>query len=346
MGLDGAVVAAVSPHPAVRRIELVGSRAEGRATRWSDWDFGVHTNDFAAAAEALPQLLAPLEPLVQQWDRLSSEQCWMLILPGPVKVDLIFPEEPHAREEPWRVAADTLAGIDDHFWDWMLWLRGKEAAGKSDLWRPSSTSSSAISSTRSAPGASPRRLRTRSRSTDPRAIVPSADSAPSSAEGSSSRSHQLSQTFAKRARLARRMARTGQADEAGRLHARVDVLGAGDARVSTGVPVLDHLPRPAREYASFDLELEVAPGAATGGDRGRRPRARAGAADALRRRRRAAATARRSCLPTRRSPTSRSRPRAGRSSSRTSTSRDARVGGLGDAISSRASCASSPRAPG
>jgi len=125
--------AAVSPHPAVRHIELVGSRAEGRATRWSDWDFGVQTSDFAALAEALPELLIPLEPLVQQWDRLSSEQCWMLILSGPVKVDLIFPEVTHAKEEPWKAGADTLAGIDDHFWDWMLWLRGKEAAGKSDL---------------------------------------------------------------------------------------------------------------------------------------------------------------------------------------------------------------------
>ena len=58
------------------------------------------------------------------------------------------------------------------------------------------------------------------------------------------------------------MARTGQADEAGRLHARVDVPGAGDAQVSTGVPVLDHLLALLAEYASIDLELEVAPGEA------------------------------------------------------------------------------------
>jgi predicted nucleotidyltransferase len=133
VSLDEAVVAAVSPHPAVRRIELVGSRAEGRATRWSDWDFGVQTSDFAVLAEALPELLAPLKPLVQQWDRLSSEQCWMLILSGPVKVDLIFREEAHVKEGPWRVEPETLPGIDDHFWDWMLWLRSKEAAGKDDL---------------------------------------------------------------------------------------------------------------------------------------------------------------------------------------------------------------------
>ena len=133
MGLGETVVAAVAPHPAVRRIELVGSRAEGRATQWSDWDFGVQASDFAAVAEALPMLLVPLEPLVQQWDRLSSEQCWMLILSGPVKVDLIFFEEAHVPEEAWKAGPGTLAGIDSHFWDWMLWLRSKEASGKSDL---------------------------------------------------------------------------------------------------------------------------------------------------------------------------------------------------------------------
>src|SRR5919109_1546141 len=58
------------------------------------------------------------------------------------------------------------------------------------------------------------------------------------------------------------MARTGQADEAGRLHARVDVAGAGEASVATGVPVLDHLIGLLAEYASFDLALEIAPGEA------------------------------------------------------------------------------------
>jgi imidazoleglycerol-phosphate dehydratase len=58
------------------------------------------------------------------------------------------------------------------------------------------------------------------------------------------------------------MARTGQADEAGRLHARVNVAGSGDASVVTGVPVLDHLLALLADYASFDLELEIAPGEA------------------------------------------------------------------------------------
>jgi hypothetical protein len=117
----------------VRSIELVGSRATGRARVDSDWDFRVEARDFDAVAAALPELLAPLEPLAQQWDRLSDEQCWMLILRGPVKVDLIFPEEPHVHEPPWAPTAENLAAIDAHLWDWLLWLRTKERAGKDKL---------------------------------------------------------------------------------------------------------------------------------------------------------------------------------------------------------------------
>jgi imidazoleglycerol-phosphate dehydratase len=54
--------------------------------------------------------------------------------------------------------------------------------------------------------------------------------------------------------------RLGQADEAGRLHARIDVGGSGEANVATGVPVLDHLLGLLAQYGSFDLALEIAPG--------------------------------------------------------------------------------------
>jgi hypothetical protein len=133
MSLDRRIIEAVAPHPAVRKIELVGSRAEGSATEHSDWDFRVHASDFRAVATALPLLLASLNPLVQQWDRLSREYCWMLILRGPVKVDLIFSDEPPEAEPPWRPAAENLDAIDAHFWDWMLWLSPKNAAGKDNL---------------------------------------------------------------------------------------------------------------------------------------------------------------------------------------------------------------------
>jgi hypothetical protein len=117
----------------VRAVRLVGSRATGQARPDSDWDFRVETRDFEAVAAALPELLAPLEPLAEQWDRLSDEQCWMLILRGPVKVDLIFADEPHVHEPPWVPSAENLDALDAHLWDWLLWLRGKERSGKDEL---------------------------------------------------------------------------------------------------------------------------------------------------------------------------------------------------------------------
>jgi predicted nucleotidyltransferase len=127
------IIGAVARHPGVRSIRLVGSRATGQARLDSDWDFRVEARDFGAIAAALPELLAPFEPLAEQWDRLSDEQCWMVILRGPAKVDLIFPEEPHVHEAPWVPRAENLEALDAHLWDWLLWLRPKEASGKRDL---------------------------------------------------------------------------------------------------------------------------------------------------------------------------------------------------------------------
>jgi hypothetical protein len=127
------VVALVAQHPAVRDIRLVGSRAKGSATERSDWDFRVQASDFAAIADDLPRLLASLEPLAQQWDPLGPEYCWMLILRGPAKVDLIFPDEPRTLAPPWQPGPETLEAIDAHFWDWMLWLSSKDAAGKHEV---------------------------------------------------------------------------------------------------------------------------------------------------------------------------------------------------------------------
>jgi hypothetical protein len=128
--LDQRVISSVGGHPEVRSITLAGSRAEGRATARSDWDFVVVTDDFPALAADLPELCAPLAPIAMQWDRLSPHWCWMLMLPGPTKIDLLFPDEPHELEPPWEPTRENLAGIDDHFWDWVIWLRSKEAAGK------------------------------------------------------------------------------------------------------------------------------------------------------------------------------------------------------------------------
>jgi hypothetical protein len=131
--LDRQVRSAVGRHPAVQSISLAGSRAEGRATEFSDWDFVVTTGDFPTLARDLPELCTALAPIAVQWDRLSTHQCWMLVLPGPAKVDLIFPDEPHALEPPWAPTRENLAAIDRHFWDWALWLRSKEEARKRDV---------------------------------------------------------------------------------------------------------------------------------------------------------------------------------------------------------------------
>jgi hypothetical protein len=120
-------------HPSVRRVELVGSRARGTPTALSDWDFGVETDDLAALEPALPGLVAPLEPLAEQWDPLGEPPSYMLVLRGPVKLDLIFFHETVPHRPPWRVGPDTLVALDAHFWDWILWLAAKRARRREEL---------------------------------------------------------------------------------------------------------------------------------------------------------------------------------------------------------------------
>jgi hypothetical protein len=135
--LPRSVEQALTVHPHVLRVQLVGSRAAGTATDLSDWDFTVEVDDFPSVESALPSLVSELDPLAEQWDRLGPTEyrCYMLMLPGPVKVDLIFPGVPHRPAPPWEVDADPLAGIDAHFWDWILWLASKRSAGKDRLVR-------------------------------------------------------------------------------------------------------------------------------------------------------------------------------------------------------------------
>jgi hypothetical protein len=135
--------------PAIVRVDLAGSRGRGDALPESDWDFKITTDAFAEVQGRLPALAARLSPMAAQWDRLSSTWCYMLILAGPVKVDLIF-TEPHSAQPAWQVTAATLPGIDAHFWDWMLWLSTKQHAGKADLVAPSSARCTSICWLRSA----------------------------------------------------------------------------------------------------------------------------------------------------------------------------------------------------
>ena len=133
--LAARVSAVVGAHPKVRAVELVGSRATGTPTPLSDWDFEIRTDDFDVVARALPELVAELRPIGQQWDRISDYPCYMLMLEGPVKVDLIFPGLPYAALPPWTVSARTLDGIDQHVWDWILWLASKREKGLDALVR-------------------------------------------------------------------------------------------------------------------------------------------------------------------------------------------------------------------
>jgi predicted nucleotidyltransferase len=127
------VRAALEPHTAVREVRLIGSQARGDAGPLSDWDFEVVTDDFETLARDIESLTAAMKPLMGQWDRLSPHMCYMLIVPGPVKIDFLFLDQPHKDEPPWEASAETLAGIDAHFWDWTIWLASKDAAGKHEL---------------------------------------------------------------------------------------------------------------------------------------------------------------------------------------------------------------------
>ena len=135
MDVEARVRAALAASPHVRSVELVGSRRRGDETRLSDWDFLVDTDDFDALAPELPRLVEPLEPLGHLWDPLSEEAPYfMLILRGPVKVDLAF-DRPNVTQPPWVATRETLPRIDAHFWDWTLWLASKRERGQDDLVR-------------------------------------------------------------------------------------------------------------------------------------------------------------------------------------------------------------------
>jgi hypothetical protein len=127
------VEALLRDHPAVRDVRLGGSRGRGDAHELSDWDWEVYTDDYATLARDLPELLAPLEPISAFWDPYSEIGCYMLMLPGPTKVDVLFPDEPREWDGPWRPSAASLPRIDMHFWDWILWTEQKRRGGKDDV---------------------------------------------------------------------------------------------------------------------------------------------------------------------------------------------------------------------
>ena len=111
--------------PTVTSVQLAGSRERGDENALSDWDFVVETADAGGLREDISHLVDSLNPLVGQWDRLGPVWCYMLILKGGVKVDIIVEGTAQVDEPPWKVSAENLPAIDDHFWDWTLWLGSK-----------------------------------------------------------------------------------------------------------------------------------------------------------------------------------------------------------------------------
>ena len=134
MSLERRVRSCLEPLPEIDTVRLVGSRASGQTVPLSDWDFALQTLDFAALAAALPAAVAPLEPLGTLWDPLSRRANFMLVLPGPHKVDLLF-DRPQEQAPPWTPTPASLPEIDVHFWDWVLWLAAKSQRGSSDVVR-------------------------------------------------------------------------------------------------------------------------------------------------------------------------------------------------------------------
>jgi hypothetical protein len=127
------VRAEVERHPAVRSLELVGSRARGDPTELSDWDFLVDAADLDEVMRSLPELTSTVDPLAAQWDRLSEEATYfMLVLRDGTKVDFVL-QRPPDLQPPWVPAGENLHALDAHFWDWILWLGGKQLRGDDGL---------------------------------------------------------------------------------------------------------------------------------------------------------------------------------------------------------------------
>jgi predicted nucleotidyltransferase len=123
----------VAGHPAVTAVAFAGSRSRGTHHELSDWDIAVETDDFATVARDLPALVAPLEPLGEQWEPMGHFPVYQVILRGPTKLEYLFLDETQQAAPPVRPGPDTLAAIDNHFWDWIWWLITKAAAGRDDL---------------------------------------------------------------------------------------------------------------------------------------------------------------------------------------------------------------------
>jgi hypothetical protein len=123
----------IAGRPAVKSVEFAGSRSRGTHEQLSDWDFAVETSDFDALARDLPALVAPLDPLGQQWEPMGHFPVYQVLLRGPTKIEYLFLEQSQDPMPPPEPSRDTLPAINTHFWDWIWWLTTKASIGRSDL---------------------------------------------------------------------------------------------------------------------------------------------------------------------------------------------------------------------
>ncbi len=104
----------------------------GTATGLSDWDLYLEGESADLMAE-IPALVASVRPLAAFWEPLSEQAGYMIVMDGPVKVDLFPIRGSRQVQPPWVPGAGTLAAIDAHFWDWTLWLGSKSLRGERQL---------------------------------------------------------------------------------------------------------------------------------------------------------------------------------------------------------------------
>ena len=123
----------IGGHPAVKSVKFAGSRSRGTHEQLSDWDFAVETSDFEALAQDLPALVAPLDPLGQQWEPMGHFPVYQVFLRGPTKIEYLFLDRSQEPLPPLEPSRDTLPAINTHFWDWIWWLTTKASIGRSDL---------------------------------------------------------------------------------------------------------------------------------------------------------------------------------------------------------------------
>lgn len=111
---------------------LGGSRSRGGATELSDWDLYL-AGDPEAMVMEVPAVIASFGPLAAFWEPLAEEAGYMVVMDGPIKVDVFLIGARRQIQPPWVVSAQTLVAIDGHFWDWSLWLGGKALRGEREL---------------------------------------------------------------------------------------------------------------------------------------------------------------------------------------------------------------------